>query len=80
MEYKIVVQNTCIIINNYNWGDCPKIENQFRIYERITHSYEYIGIYYDEPNKRLYIPRGIDIWYVEQQFGVKAYIEECYSA
>lgn len=71
---KIVVTNTAIIVNNYEPGDCTKLENFFRIYEPITHSYRYIGMYYDKDNKRLYLPRGLDVWYVENLLGESAKI------
>ena len=77
---KIEVRNSCIVINDYNWGDCPKIENQFRIYERITHQFLYLGIWYDEEDKRLYLSRGIDVWYVEDCIGAKAvYTKDYYK-
>ena len=28
-NYKIMVYSTCIIINNYNWGENPNLENSF---------------------------------------------------
>lgn len=74
MSSKIVVTNTAIIINNYEIGDCTKLENFFRIFEPVTHSYYYIGIHYDQDNKRLFVPRGLDIWYIENLFGEQAEI------
>ena len=73
---KIVVKNTCVIVNDYSFGDSPKLERFFAIYEPVTHSYRYSGIYYDIDNKKLYLPRGIDIWYVEQLLGCTAYVEK----
>lgn len=63
---KIVVKNTSVEINDYNFGDCPKLERFFAIYEPVSHTYKYVAIHYDSENKKLYLPRGIDIWYVEQ--------------
>lgn len=71
-DSKIVVTNTAIIINNYDVGDCPQIENCFKVFEPTTHSYYYMGMHYNKDNKRLYLPRGIDIWYVEKLFGENA--------
>lgn len=71
---KIVVTNTAIIINNYEPGDCTKLENFFRIFDPVTHSYKYETMYYDSENKRLYLPRGLDIWYIEKMFGESAEI------
>lgn len=72
---KIIVKNTCVIINNYSFGDSPKLEHFFAVYQPNTHSYKYTGIYYDTENKRLYLPRGIDIWYVESLLNSQAYVE-----
>ena len=72
---KIIVKNTCVIVNDYSFGDSPKLERFFAIYEPVTHSYRYVGIYYDSENKKLYLPRGMDIWYLEQLLGCSAYVE-----
>ena len=42
----IDVHTASIIINEYEQGTCPKLENCFRIYDMITHSYFYIGMIY----------------------------------
>lgn len=76
MEEKIIVKNTCIEINNYHMGDCITLEKVFRIYDMITHSFYYVGMYYDEDQEKLYVPRGIDIWFLEKVFDCKAYIEK----
>ena len=72
---KIDVYNTAIVINDYDFGDNPKLENYFKIRVPITKSYstyKYFGLYYDEVNRRLYLPRGIDIWLVEKIIGEEA--------
>lgn len=74
-KHKIVVRNTSIVINNYIMGDSPKLEYSFRVYQPMTHDYYYLGILYDEKKKRLFLPRGIDIYYIENIFGEKAYID-----
>lgn len=77
MEDKIVVTNSAIIINNYDMGDCVKLENCFKVLEPVTKNYYthyYLGMYYDKNNRKLYLPRGIDIWYVEKLLGVNAKI------
>lgn len=71
LQNKIVVTNTAIIVNDYILGDCPKLENQFKIYDPLRHGYYYLAIYYDEDNERLYLPRGIDLWFVEKLFDDK---------
>lgn len=78
---KIEVTNSAIRINNYEFGDCPRLENYFRIYNPVTHSYYYMGLYYDSDNKILYLPRGIDIWHVESLIGEQAevLVDKCYK-
>lgn len=76
MFRKIIVKNTCIIINDYTFGDCQKLENYFRIFDPVTHSCFYIGLYYDEENKRLYLPRGLDIFFIEKLLNEEAYVEK----
>ena len=74
---KIDVYNTAIIINDYDFGDYPTLENYFKIRVPVTKTYStyrYFGIYYDETNRKLYLPRGIDIWMVEKIIGEEATI------
>lgn len=73
---EIVVKNSCIKLYNYRFGSCPRVENSFAVFDKITHSYYYLGIHYDEQNQILYLPRGIDIWFLEKTLGVKAKIEK----
>lgn len=72
---KMIVKNTCIQINNYNFGDSPKLERFFAIYEPVSHSYRFVGIHYDIETQTLYLPRGVDIWYIEQLLDCKAKVE-----
>ena len=70
---KIVVTNTAIIINDYHMGDSEKLEQTFSVWDPLTHKLLPFGMYYDETNERLYLPRGIDIWWVRGCFGEKYY-------
>ena len=76
MKNKITVRNTCIIINNYNMGDSPQLEEIFKIYDMITHSFNNFGMYYDEKNKRLFLPSGLDLWKIKGYFNEKYYDRE----
>lgn len=70
---KIVVRNTCIIINDYTMGDCKQLEDIFRIYDPITHQSSLMGIYYDDKNRRLFLPSGLDLWKIRGYFNEKYY-------
>lgn len=62
---KIVVKHSRIEINNYEIGDCYKLEKFFTLYDPVTHSYFVKGIEYDEKRKVLILPRGLDISWLE---------------
>jgi superfamily II DNA or RNA helicase len=73
--HKIIVRHSCIIVNDYKYGDAPGLESQFEVFDPGTHERNFFGIYYDIETETLYLPRGIDVWYVEKQIGAKAYID-----
>lgn len=73
---KIIVKNSCVVIEDYELGQCTRLENMFRMYNMVTHQHYYIAMYYDNENKRLFLPRGIDIWKVEKLLGTEAVVEK----
>lgn len=75
MEKKIVVKHSSIVINNYELGDSPRLENFFSIYDPLRHTYFNKGMEYDAENKRLYLMRGIDVYFVERIFNTQAYLD-----
>lgn len=72
MASKIIVRHSSIIINNYKRGDCEKIENMMSVWDPGYFCMKPIAYYIDEENNKLYLPRGIDISYVEKLFDSKA--------
>lgn len=70
---RIKVTNTSIIVDDYTMGESEQLENPFRIYDPVVHKMFYKGFYYDAENKRLYLPAGMDIWYVRKSLGEKYY-------
>ena len=72
---KIIVKHSSIIINNYELGDSPKLENYFSIYDRICHCNFLKGIEYIEEEKKLILPRGLDIYFLENIFGENAVLD-----
>lgn len=72
---KITLRQTCVIISDYEPGDCPRLERYFTLFDPITHS-EYIkGMIYEPETKNLILPRGLDIYLLESLFNEKAAIE-----
>lgn len=76
---KVVVKHSRIEVNNYDWGDCPKLEYIFSVYDPIRHTSFIKGIEYDEENKRLYLPRGIDMYWVENTFCCTPIVDKKYD-
>ena len=48
MDPKILVKHSRIEINNYELGDCPKLEYIFSVWDPVTHQSYPKGIEYDE--------------------------------
>ncbi len=78
-ERRLVVKQSCIEIHDYEFGDCPTLEGFFKMFDIVTHSYYFLGLYYDTRNKVLKLPRGIDVEYIERLLGVNAYIDHKYD-
>lgn len=73
---RIKVRNSCIIVEDYHLGDCVPLERNFQVYDMITHRYNTVGMYYDEVNNRLYLPRGLDIWKIQNYLGERSFDPE----
>lgn len=66
---KIEIRHSCIIIHDYSIGDRENLERFFSIYDKGYHKYKSKVIYYDEEKKDLYLPSGMDMYYVLKNFG-----------
>ena len=64
---KYDLTSSAIIINDYEKGECGELEYHFKTWDPITHSLLDLGMYYDINSKRLYLPRGIDLYYVQDK-------------
>jgi predicted RNase H-related nuclease YkuK (DUF458 family) len=73
---KIVLKHSRIEINNYESGDCPQIEYIFSIWDPVYHISRPKAIEYDEENKKLILPRGIDVSYVINMFLEEPYVDK----
>lgn len=70
-NFKVLLTNSAIIVNDYEFGESPSLEYNFKIYDPLIHTTVLVGMYYDEKNKQLYLPRGIDISYVMRKLESK---------
>ena len=75
MDNKIVVKHSRIEINNYEKGDSKSIEYTFSVWRPTEYCRVSKGIEYYEDEKKLILPRGIDISYLEKIFKANAYID-----
>ena len=72
---KIVVYRTHIEILDYKLGDCPVIEKTFSVYDMTYHRRFPKGMIYDKENKKLLLPRGIDIGFIERVLQVEPVVD-----
>ena len=66
-DYRMVITNSAIIINNYEPGTCSTLERNFMVWDPLYHRYNVIGMYYDPNTKKLYLPRGSDLFYIKRK-------------
>ena len=71
-DNRIKVCSSCIRIDNYSQGECPQLERNFQVWNPIYHKFDMVGMYYDEKNKKLYLPKGLDL------YKIKGYLNEKY--
>ena len=73
-KQKILVRHTSTIIENYEIGDCTALENKLSVWDNVYYrSIPYFT--YEEEEKRLRIPRGIDINFLERAFDIRAHLD-----
>lgn len=72
MEHKIIVKHSHIEITDYTLGDAPQLEKSLSKWQ-----YKYIAIAfaYNEEKSILYVPRAIDIPYIERMFDSHAHYD-----
>lgn len=73
---KIVLKHSRIEINNYEPGDCPKLEYIFSVWDPVYHISIPKAIEYNEEKKQLILPRGIDINYLKDLFFCEPYVDK----
>jgi superfamily II DNA or RNA helicase len=66
--YNIKAKHTSIVVSNYNLGDKPFLEKMLSVWNDSTFSYDTKGFMFNEKNKQLLIPRGMDLTFLEKTF------------
>lgn len=71
---RLIVKHSCMIVEDYTLGDCEKLEKRLSVYNPRYYRLEPVGYMYDEEHRKLYIPRGLDIVYIEKLLNTHAEI------
>ena len=66
MTSKLIVKSSSIELHDYLPGDHPEIERALCYYDKAIFKVIEFALYYNEEDKILYIPRGLDISYIER--------------
>ena len=74
----IIAKRSTVLVTNYTWNDCRKLEYRFGIYNRVTHKTEYVGIYWDLDTKTLHLPRGNDLKVINDLLKDKVIIDNSF--
>ena len=69
-KYKIEVGTSSIRIHNYELEDCRTLEKNFEVWDPIYYRSFFFGMSYNKETKTLYLPRGIDLYYVQEKLKV----------
>ena len=72
---KIRIKHSRIEINNYDLSDAPELEYMFSVWDPIYHASFPKAIEYDKENKKLILPRGMDINYLTRTFMYEPYVD-----
>lgn len=66
-QYKMVITNSAVIVNDYDEKSCLTLERNFEVWDPICHKSFPLGKYYDKTERCLYLPRGGDIEYYKRK-------------
>jgi superfamily II DNA or RNA helicase len=79
MEKKIVLYNTRIDIHGYEIGDCEELESSLCIWNPIYFRLEPRGLQYNEEEKILSVPRGIDVNFLVNKLKCPVHTDKNYN-
>ena len=64
---KIVAKHSSIVIDNYLPNENEKIEKMLSVWDDRCFKYKQLAYHYDEDNRRLIIPRGLDLNFLAKE-------------
>ena len=74
---EIIVRRTSIMIKDYQTN--ASLEKSFSVYDKLRHQYTPKGRFYDEESGIMYIPRGINVGWIEHLFEQNSEIDESFD-
>lgn len=69
---KIDIKHSSIVINDYTLGDCPQLENTFSLWDSVRHKKTLRVLHYNEETRQLFVPRGVDVFFIENLLDANA--------
>ena len=57
----IIAKRSHLVVTDYVWDDCKKLQYRFAIYDRVCHRTFYTGLEWEPETRTLYLPRGNDL-------------------
>lgn len=60
----IEVLGSAILLHNYTLGDNEYLERKLSIWNKTIHGFQPLAYFYDKENKILYVPKGIEFYYI----------------
>jgi hypothetical protein len=72
----IHVKHSSIVIPNYDKGDNEKIERILSVWNKSHFRFDEVGFHYDEEQRELRLPRGLDLNYLEREFQLPLQVEK----
>lgn len=75
MSENILVKHSSIVVPEYTPGDSTKIEKMLSVWDKVNFKVKTPGLQYDEESKTLYLPRGMDVSYIEHLLQRRAQLE-----
>ena len=75
----ILVKRTSVVVDGYEWNRARLLESRFAVYNIVNYKEEYKGLVYDNENKLLYLPRGMDIREIEKHIRERAVVDKFYD-
>ena len=79
MERKIILYNTRIDIHGYELGECEELEHSLCVWNQLYFRMEPRGLQYNEKEKILSVPRGIDVNFLVSKLRLPVHTSQDYN-